>query len=189
MSDYRHTLINPAEASDHVQLSLGAFIKGGWFGVGIGKGQIKLNGLPFPHTDSIFSVIGEETGVIGATFVVCMFLLLMWRSMVISQKAPDRLGRLLAVGLGGWITLEALINTGVTVGLLPFAGNTLPFISYGGSSLWATLAAIGILLNISRLSAQKQEEREKNLDAVVDLRRWDRRRGLPRSRRPRNNVT
>lgn len=176
-------ILNPLDASDHVQRSIEAFVRGGWFGVGIGKASSKLTALPFPHTDSIFAVIGEETGVIGATVMILLYAFLMWRGIAIARRAPDMLGALLAGGLAFWITLEALVNMAVLVGLLPFAGNALPFISAGGSNRVVSLVAIGILLNISRLSEKSREE-ERTVNAVVDLRRRDWRGSVPRARRP-----
>jgi cell division protein FtsW len=179
-------LQNPFEASAHVQRAMEAFVQGGWFGAGIGKSISKLTVLPFPHTDSIFAVIGEETGVFGASIMVLLYAFILWRGMLIAQRAPDKLGSLLAAGLILWITLEALINMAGIVGLMPFAGNALPLVSSGGSNRLVTLAAIGILLNISRLSERNREEEERTFSAVVDLRRRDWRGGEPRSRRPSN---
>jgi len=176
-------LKDPVEGSYQVVRSFDAFVKGGWFGVGIGKGETKLTGLPVPHTDSIFAVVGEETGVIGAIAVVALFALLLWRGMVISQRAPDELGALLAAGLSIWIVIEAFINMAVMVNLLPFAGNALPFISSGGSNLFVSLIAVGILVNISRQAAQKKEKEGKNINAVVDLRGRDGRRRVSSARR------
>ena len=164
--------------SYHVRWAFEAFVKGGWFGVGIGKAETKLIGLPVPPTDSIFAVVGEETGVFGALSLVGLYVLLLWRGLTISRRAPDQLGALLAAGLSLWIALEAFINMAVMVNLLPFAGNALPLISSGGSNMIVSLAAIGILLNISRLSERKKEENGKLFDAVVDLRRRDRRRSV-----------
>ncbi len=173
-------------SSDHVKHSLVAFVRGEWIGVGIGHGTSKLTTLPFPHTDSVFAVIGEETGVIGAAFVVILFALVLWRGLVIANHAPDGLGSLLAAGLTIWITLEAFMNMASLLGLMPFAGNTLPFFSIGGSNLVSTMAGLGIVLNISRLSERKQiEESRRNFGAIVDLRRWDRWRRLSRPSRSR----
>lgn len=174
---------NPTQADYHVLRSFEAFVKGGWFGVGIGQADTKLTGLPVPPTDSIFAVIGEELGIIGAFFVVVLFALLLWRSLVIAKRAPDMLGSLLAAGIGLWITLEAFINMAVMVSLLPFAGNALPFISYGGSSLVATLTAIGILMNIARVSNREEGRRERTLDATARGRRGERGWGVSRARR------
>jgi len=175
------------ESSDHVKHSLVAFVRGEWFGVGIGHGTSKLTTLPFPHTDSVFAVVGEETGVLGAAFVVILFAILLWRGLHIANHAPDGLGSLLAAGLTIWITLEAFMNMASLLGLMPFAGNTLPFFSIGGSNLVTTMAALGIVLNISRLSERKQvEESRRSFGAIVNLRRWDRRRRVSRPRRSRS---
>ena len=176
-------LMDPTEGSYHVRRSLEAIIKGGWFGVGIGKAETKLTGLPVPPTDSIFAVVGEETGVFGSTVVVILFALLLWRGFGIARSTNDQLGMLLAAGLTLWITLEAFINMAVMVNLMPFAGNALPFISAGGSNLTVTLAAIGIIFNVSRSSGSRKEKEGKPIDAVVDLRRRYRRRRVSGSRR------
>ncbi len=183
VASYLAGLRDPFAASYHVQRSMEAFVQGGWFGVGIGDSQTKLTGLPVPPTDSIFAVIGEEMGVIGTTILVILYTVMLWRGLGIARRAPDGLGTLMAAGLVIWLVTEALVNMAVMVGLLPFAGNALPFISAGGSNLVVSCMAIGILLNISRLSVQNQEEEEKSFSAVVNLRRWDRRRRVPRSRR------
>lgn len=183
LADYVISIQDMTQAPLHLSRSLEALVKGSWFGVGIGRADTKLTGLPVPPTDSIFAVIGEEVGVLGASAVVILNIILLWRGLKISQNAPDGLGRLMAAGLSIWLALEAFINMAVIVGLVPFAGNALPFISYGGSNLLVSLAAIGILLNISRVSSRSQEKEERALDAVIDLRRRDRRWGVssPRS--------
>ena len=110
-----------------------------------------------------------------------LYVLLVWRGLRIAEKAPDMLGSMLAAGLTFWIATEALINMLVMVGLLPFAGNALPFISAGGSNLTASLVAIGILLNVSRQSVSGNESEEwRNFGATLDLRGRNRRRGVPR---------
>ncbi len=176
IDSYIAGLNNPLQASDHVRRAVDAFIKGGWVGVGIGNGEAKLIGLPVPHTDSIFAVVGEETGFLGTSALLILYSLLLWRGMKIARQAPDELGALLATGLIVWITFEAFINMAVMVNLLPFAGNALPFISYGGSNLLVTLTAIGILLNISRQAVESHEESGRIFSEVVDLRGRDRRR-------------
>jgi cell division protein FtsW len=173
---YLSGLKDPTQGSYHVKRSFEAFVKGGWIGKGIGMAETKLTGLPVPPTDSIFAVIGEETGVVGAVSVVVLYVLLLWRGMLVARRAPDQMGSLLAAGLTLWITMEAFINMAVMVNLVPFAGNALPLISYGGSNLVMTLGAIGILLNISRLSEEKSEEEGRGSHAVVNLRGRDRRR-------------
>jgi cell division protein FtsW len=177
-------LKDPTQASYHVQRSFSAIVNGGWFGVGIGRAQSKLTGLPVPPTDSIFAVIVEELGAFGALFLICLYATVIWRGLVIARRAPDMLGTLLATGLVVWIGLEASINMTVMVGLLPFAGNALPFVSAGGSNLVSSLAAIGILLNISRQRGEISNEEEwRSYSAAVNLRGWNRRRRVPRPRR------
>lgn len=177
-------LKNPLNASYHVSRSLEAFARGGLLGVGIGNASTKLTGLPVPHTDSIFAVVGEETGFVGSIFLVLMYGLLLWRGLLIARRAPDGLGRLMAAGLACWLGIEAFINMAVMVGLMPFAGNALPFISAGGSNLMVSMAAIGILLNISRQSEKTVEEEGRSIGEVIDLRWRDWRRRESRSRRP-----
>jgi cell division protein FtsW len=149
-SDFVTGLVNIEQASYHVQQSLQAFTAGGLLGRGLGASREKFGLLPAPHTDSIFSVIGEELGLIGALLVVALFVFFMWRGFRISMQARTRLGMLLAGGITFWIGIEAMVNMSVLLGLLPFAGNALPFFSYGGSSLVTSLAAVGLLLNVSR---------------------------------------
>jgi cell division protein FtsW len=170
-------------ASDHISHSFQAIISGGLFGTGIGQGSIKSIGLPVAHTDSIFAVVAEETGLVGIFILLAGYLVIGWRGLVISHNAADPFGRLLAAGITFWILLEAYINIGVMVNLLPNAGNALPFISYGGSSMLTSLIGIGILLSISRGGQQKQHEGETTFGSVVNLRWRDGRRRVPRSGR------
>jgi cell division protein FtsW len=182
-------LKDPTQASYHVQRSFGAIVNGSWFGVGIGRAQSKLTGLPVPPTDSIFAVIVEELGLFGAIFLIGLYTMVVWRGLVIARRAPDMLGTLLATGLVIWIGIEACINMMVMVGLMPFAGNALPFISAGGSNLVSSLAAIGILLNISRQRGEITNEEEwRSYSAVVNMRGGNRRRRVPRPRRVPGSV-
>ncbi len=184
LADYTSGLQEPEQASYHVKRSMEAVVRGGLFGVGIGKGTTKFTGLPVPWTDSIFAVIAEETGLIGAVLVIALYLVLLWRGLKIAQRAPDGLGFLLASGVTIWITLEALINIGVMVNIIPFAGNALPLMSAGGSSMTMTLAGIGILINVSRTNGRRSSTKEgRTFGAVIDLRRRDWRRSVPRNRR------
>jgi cell division protein FtsW len=179
-------LKDPTQASYHVQRSYEAIVNGGFFGVGIGRAQSKLTGLPVPPTDSIFAVIVEELGLLGAVVLIGLYAAIVWRGMLIARRAPDMLGTLMATGLVFWIAVEASINMLVMVGLLPFAGNALPFVSAGGSNLVSSLAAIGILLNISRQKGEAAPEEERRpYRATVNLRRWNRRRRVSRPRRAR----
>lgn len=175
-----------SQASYHVQRSFEAIIKGGVFGVGLGQADTKLLGLPFAPTDSVFAVVAEELGLFGSVVLIGLYSSLVWRGLVIARRAPDMLGTLLASGITFWIAIEALINMSAMVGLVPFAGNALPFISAGGSNLVSTLCGIGIILNISRQSGEKVKKEEndwRSFGAVVDLRRGNGRRRVSRSRR------
>jgi cell division protein FtsW len=144
-------------------------VKGGWLGVGIGKADTKHTGLPVPPTDSIFAVIGEETGVIGSAFTLGLYTLLLWRGMEIARRAPDLLGSLLAGGLTLWVAMEAYINMAVILGLVPFAGNALPFVSSGGSSLVSSLVAMGIVMSVSRVSEREERETHTRGSDVIDF--------------------
>ncbi|MBW2565220.1 MAG: cell division protein FtsW, partial [Deltaproteobacteria bacterium] len=128
--------------------SLMAFGTGGIWGTGIGKGYQKLFYLPEPHTDFIFSVIGEELGLIGVLIIIALYALIFWRGIIIARNAKDTFGAFIAVGLTTAIILQVCVNMGVTLGLLPTKGLTLPFLSYGGTSLLINMASIGILMNI-----------------------------------------
>jgi cell division protein FtsW len=179
-------LQDPTNASYHVQRSFEAVVKGGVFGVGLGQADTKLTGLPFAPTDSIFAVVAEELGLFGSVLLMGLYAALIWLGLVIARRAPDMLGTLLASGMTFWIGIEALINMAVMVGLMPFAGNALPFISAGGSNLISTMCAIGIMLNVSRQSSQsaKADKNEwRSFGAVIDMRRGNGRRSVPRPRR------
>lgn len=132
--------------------SLYALGSGGFFGMGLGNSRQKLDYLPEQHTDFIFAILGEELGFLGAFLVVILFFLFAWRGYRIALTCPDSFGCFLAVGLTTTIILQAFMNMGVVTGLLPVTGIALPFISYGGSSLLISMAAVGILLNISRFT-------------------------------------
>ncbi len=184
LEPYLAGLRDPVEASYHVQRSLESVVRGGIFGVGIGRGSTKFTGLPVAHTDSIFAVIAEETGLLGAAGVIILYMIILWRGLAIASRAPDLLGKLLAAGCTLWIVLEASINMGVMVNLLPFAGNALPFISAGGSSLTMCLAAVGLIMNVSRVTNREStSQKGRPFSAVVDLRRRDGRRSVSRPRR------
>ncbi|MBI3620955.1 MAG: putative lipid II flippase FtsW [Nitrospirae bacterium] len=133
--------------------SLLAMGRGGVGGLGLGESRQKLFFLPEPHTDFIFSVIGEELGLIGTVVVLALFLVFFWRGLVIAQRAEEPFLRYLAVGITAMIGVQALLHMAVVIGLLPTKGLTLPLLSYGGSSLVVDLAAVGILLAICRQRA------------------------------------
>lgn len=128
-------------------LALGS---GNWFGLGLGASREKTGYLPFPFTDSIFPIIGEELGFIGCALIVVLFLFLAFRGFRLARRSQDLYGALLATGLTSWLVLQAFINIGANTATIPYTGVPLPFISFGGSSVIVSLAAVGILLNISR---------------------------------------
>jgi cell division protein FtsW len=130
--------------------SLIAVGTGGLRGVGLMEGHQKLFYLPYPYSDFIFAVIGEELGLIGASAVVAAFVLFLWRGTRAAWKAPDSFGMLLAAGLTLGVVLQAFLNVSVVLGLMPTKGIPLPFISAGGSSLFVTLVSVGLILNVSQ---------------------------------------
>jgi cell division protein FtsW len=141
---------DPLGAGYQAIQSLYAIGPGRLVGLGLGMSRQKYSYLPEPQTDFIFSIIAEELGFIGGSFVLLLFLLLIWRGLRTAITAPDRFGSLLAAGIIGVVAVQVFINIGVVIGLLPVTGITLPLISAGGSSLTLILTGLGILLNISR---------------------------------------
>lgn len=141
---------DPTQLSYHAQRAIMALGEGGIFGVGIGSGRLKTGYLPFPHTDSIFAVVGEEVGLLGVLLVLGLFALLAYRGYRVALETPDPFGSLLAFGVTTMIIVAALLNVLVIIGLFPFTGTALPFFSYGGSEMLVTLTGIGLLLGISR---------------------------------------
>lgn len=123
---------------------------GGLVGVGLGEGRAKWGFLPFPHTDFIYAIIGEEFGLLGSLLVVALFLALGVLGVRTALRAPDAFGMLIATGVTAWILVQAFVNIGAVVGVLPITGVPLPFVSFGGSSLLVTMAAAGLLLNVAR---------------------------------------
>jgi cell division protein FtsW len=148
------TFLNPEQdplgASYQIRQVLLGLGSGGWFGVGLGKSRQKYEYLPEANTDSILAIIGEETGFIGTLVVVLLFIFLLWRCFRIARRTHDSFGRLLALGIGSWVGIQALINIGSMVALLPLTGVPLPLISYGGSNLVITLGALGMVYNVSK---------------------------------------
>ena len=144
-------MADPAGSGWQLIQSLYAVASGGLFGVGFGRGVQKYDYLADePHNDFIFSVIAEELGFFGAAVVILLFVFLAWRGLKIARQASTRFGRLLAYGMTFLIVFQAMVNIGVSIGAVPTTGITLPFISYGGSSIAIMTAAAGILLSISR---------------------------------------
>lgn len=145
---------DPLKTGYQIIQSLYALGSGGVLGLGLGHSRQKYLYLPEPQTDFIYSILGEELGFLGAATVLMLFAVLVWRGFRTAILAPDEFGSLLAVGITGMITVQVLINVGVVTGSIPATGITLPFLSYGGSSLTLMLTGVGILLNISRQTIQ-----------------------------------
>lgn len=141
---------DPLGSSYQIRQVLIGLGSGGWTGVGIGKSRQKYEYLPEANTDSIFAIIGEEVGFIGAFATILVFLFIIWRGFRIASRSPDVFARLLTLGISSWVAIQTMINLGAMVRIIPLTGVPLPFVSYGGSSLIILFAAMGILLNISR---------------------------------------
>lgn len=162
---------DPLNAGHQITQSFLAFGNGGLFGVGLGEGKQKLLFLPEPHTDFVLALVGEEIGFVGTAIIILLFAVFVIRGFQISTRARTPFGRYLGVGITTLIGIQALINACVVTGLLPTKGLTLPFVSYGGSSLVVSLIAVGILLSISRdRQAGREEARHRS------GRRWTTRR-------------
>jgi cell division protein FtsW len=155
---------------------------GGLFGVGIGHSVEKYGWLPEAHTDFIFAIIGEETGLAGTTLVMLGFLCFAIRGYRAGLRAPDRFGVVLAVGITTWIAFEALLNMATVTNTLPIAGVPLPFFSYGGTALATTLAAVGVLLSIARRGTNAETGLKRRTNAPFDSGRRDRRAPLSGAR-------
>jgi cell division protein FtsW len=153
LEDWQNPL---SSTNDQLRMGLLALGKGGLTGLGPGNGQMKYGWLSAAHTDSIFAIVGEELGLFGCLFLVCLFAILIYRGLRLASSAPDSFGRLLAAGITCWIGFQALINMAVVTGTIPFTGIALPFISVGGSSLVTCLVGVGILLSISRATNAEQ---------------------------------
>jgi cell division protein FtsW len=146
------SLRNPLESSEQqLYYGLRGMASGGVFGLGPGNGWIRNGWVPALHSDAIFSLIGEELGLIGCLIVLGLYSLVVFRGLRIAARAPGAFARLLAVGVTSWIAFQALINMAAVTGTIPYTGITLPFISQGGTSLFALTVGIGILLGISRV--------------------------------------
>jgi cell division protein FtsW len=153
LTAFLHPWADPQGSGYQVVQSLIAVGSGGAHGLGFAQGKQKLFFLPFAHSDFIFAVVGEELGLAGALGVVLLFGLFLWRGIRTALRAPDRFGMLLSLGLVTGIVAQALFNISVVLAMVPTKGIPLPFISYGGSSMVPTLAAAGILLNISQYAS------------------------------------
>ncbi len=147
---FNHDSVDKLGTGLHVHQALIAIGSGGFFGLGYGHSLQKYNYLPEVHTDSIFAIISEELGFFFAFGIVVLFTLFTVRALKIAKNAPDEFGKLLAVGIATWIGFQAVVNIGAMLSLLPLTGIPLPFISYGSSAMITLLAAVGVLVNISR---------------------------------------
>ena len=155
---------DPLGAGYNIIQSLVAFADGSFFGVGYGNSKQKLSWLPEGHTDFIFAVLAEEFGFLGCFFLICLFAVFAYRGFLIASRSTELFGKLLAVGITFSISFQALINMSVTSALVPATGIPLPFISYGGSSLFVTLCMLGVLLSISRKRVQRIPARAKSYE-------------------------
>ncbi len=167
---------DPASSGFQIIQSWIAFHSGGWFGQGLGAGQQKLFYLPEAHTDFVFSVLGEELGLVGVLVVLALYLTLILRGIRIARDAADLFGCLLGLGIVSGLGLQTVINVGVVLGVLPTKGLVLPLMSYGGTSLIVTLFGIGVLLNIGATS--------KRLSRRVSDPSWQRIEGRQQVLRP-----
>jgi cell division protein FtsW len=147
---FLHPEADPLGKGFHAMQSLIAVGTGGLTGLGLGEGKQKLFFLPYPYTDFIYAIVGEELGLAGCVAVLALFGLVFARGVRAAVNAPDSFGRLLGIGLSVMIVAQALLNVSVVLSLVPTKGIPLPFLSYGGSALWADLLAVGILLNLSQ---------------------------------------
>lgn len=129
---------------------------GGLFGVGLGASRARWFYLPNAHTDFIFAIIGEETGLVGGLTVIALFLVLGVTGWVVASRAPDRFGRMIAIGITVWLSFQALINIGGVLGVIPITGIALPFVSFGSTALIVSMAALGVLVNIAQSGVQKK---------------------------------
>ncbi|TAK05618.1 putative lipid II flippase FtsW [Patescibacteria group bacterium] len=150
LTTFLHPELDPQGVGYHINQALLAIGSGGLFGLGFGRSRQKFSYLPEVAGDSIFAVMAEELGfLLSAAFIVLLLLLFLWRGLTIADRAPDRFGKLLASGIVALVAVQAFVNIGSMLSVLPLTGITLPFVSYGGTSLVVLMGAMGILLNIS----------------------------------------
>jgi len=144
---------DPMGIGYQIKQALIAIGSGGIFGLGLGMSRQKFGFLPQSISDAIFPIFSEETGFLGSLILISLFLIFLWRAFKISKETPDKFSQLLSLGISSWISIQAFVNIGSMIGILPLSGIPLPFISYGGTHLVAELIGIGILLNISKNNA------------------------------------
>jgi cell division protein FtsW len=174
LTNFRNPFADPLGAGFQSTQALYSLGSGGLFGVGIGHSVEKYGWLPEAHTDFIFAIVGEETGLVGTTLVMAGFLFFAVRGYLASLRAPDRFGVCLAAGITTWIAFEALMNMATVTNTLPIAGVPLPFFSYGGTAIATTLAAVGLLLSVARNGSGSGFGDIKRKDEATDSWRRDR---------------
>ncbi|MDR6725285.1 cell division protein FtsW [Paenibacillus amylolyticus] len=167
---FLNPLSDPTDGSLNLYRSLVAIGDGGITGSGVGQGTIKLHYLPNAYNDFIFSVIGEELGFLGSTLFLLVYLYFIWRGIIVSLRCPDPFGTLVGIGIMGLIAIQAFINIGGVTQTIPVTGVTLPFISYGGTSLFVMMVAMGIVLSISRTNNLDVIKEERTTSVTVQTR-------------------
>jgi cell division protein FtsW len=180
LTAFLNPFADPLGSGFQATQSIYGLASGGWFGVGIGHSIEKYGWLPEAHTDFIFAIVGEETGLVGTTLVMLGFLFFALRGYRAALRAPDRFGVGLAAAITTWISFEALLNMATVTNTLPITGVPLPFFSYGGTAVATTLAAVGVLLSIARSGTGSSLGRK---DEAIDRWRRDRRAPLSGARR------
>src|SRR5712664_3393652 len=177
LTNFKNPFADPLGAGFQSTQALYSLASGGFFGVGIGHSVEKYGWLPEAHTDFIFAIVGEETGLFGTTLVMAGFLFFAVRGYLASLRAPDRFGMALAASITTWVTFEALLNMATVTNTLPITGVPLPFFSYGGTALASTLAAVGLLLSVARFGSGNALRNNRSSDETFD--RWRRNRRAP----------
>ncbi|HUY74254.1 MAG TPA: putative lipid II flippase FtsW [Candidatus Dormibacteraeota bacterium] len=175
LTAFKNPFADPLGAGFQATQSIYGLASGGIFGVGIGHSIEKYGWLPEAHTDFIFAIVGEETGLVGTTLVMLGFLLFCVRGYRASLRAPDRFGMSLAAAITTWIAFEALLNMATVTNTLPITGVPLPFFSYGGTAVATELAAVGVLLSIARHGSGPALGNNRSADETFDSWRRDRR--------------
>jgi cell division protein FtsW len=170
LSAWRDPLSSTLPDLHQLRQGLIALGSGGVLGLGPGSGRMSYNWVPYAHTDAIFTILGEELGLVGCLTVIGLFAVVAYRGFRIALYSPDTFGGLLAVGITCWITFQALINAAVVTGTIPYSGIALPFISVGGSSLVTCMVGVGIMLSISRVATEEGALRRE----IGSVRRRDR---------------
>jgi cell division protein FtsW len=182
LAAFKNPWADPLGAGFQATQSLYGLASGGFFGVGIGHSIEKYGWLPEPHTDFIFAIVGEETGLFGTSLVMLGFLFFSVRGYRASLRAPDTFGMALAAAITTWISFEALLNMATVTNTLPITGVPLPFFSYGGTALATTLAAVGLLLSVARRGSGSSLGKNRQADEAFDRGRRDGRPHLSRAR-------